>query len=164
MNAIEIHDLQKKFQGFALKDVSFSLPQGTVMGFIGENGAGKSTTIKCLLNLFKKEHGEILLFGKDHIKHEIEIKSEIGVVFDDLHVPEVLNAMQLDKFMAKVFVNWDSAYYFERLTQFRVPTKKKVKELSRGMKMKLSIALALAHHPKLLILDEPTSGLNRYYS
>lgn len=160
MNAIEIHDLHKTFVGFSLKDVSFSLPQGTVMGFVGENGAGKSTTIKCILNLLKKKHGEILLFGKDHIKHELEVKSEIGVVFDDLHVPEVLNATQLDKFMAKIFPNWDSAYYFERLTQFKVPTKKKVKELSRGMKMKLSIALALAHHPKLLILDEPTSGLD----
>lgn len=160
MNAIEIHDLHKTFVGFSLKDVSFSLPQGTVMGFVGENGAGKSTTIKCILNLLKKKHGEILLFGKDHIKHELEVKSEIGVVFDDLHVPEVLNATQLDKFMEKIFPNWDSTYYFERLTQFKVPTKKKVKELSRGMKMKLSIALALAHHPKLLILDEPTSGLD----
>lgn len=160
MNAIEIHDLHKTFVGFSLKNVSFSLPQGTVMGFVGENGAGKSTTIKCILNLLKKNHGEILLFGKDHIKHELEVKSEIGVVFDDLHIPEVLNATQLDKFMAKIFPNWDSAYYFERLTQFKVPTKKKVKELSRGMKMKLSIALALAHHPKLLILDEPTSGLD----
>ncbi|KOS69414.1 ABC transporter [Lysinibacillus contaminans] len=160
MNALEIHDLHKSFEGFALKNVSFSLPQGTVMGFVGENGAGKSTTIKCVLNLLKKKHGEILLFGKDHIEHELEIKSDIGVVFDDLHVPEVLNATQLDKFMAKVFPNWDSAYYFERLTQFKVPSKKKVKELSRGMKMKLSIALALSHHPKLLILDEPTSGLD----
>ena len=160
MNAIEIHGLHKNFAGFSLKDVSFSLPQGTVMGFVGENGAGKSTTIKCILNLLKKKHGEILLFDKDHIKHELEVKSEIGVVFDDLHVPEVLNATQLDKFMAKVFKNWDSAYYFERLKQFKVPPKKKEKELSRGMKMKLSIALALAHHPKLLILDEPTSGLD----
>lgn len=79
------------------------------MGFVGENGAGKSTTIKCILNLLKKNHGEILLFGKDHIQHEQEVKTEIGVVFDDLHVPEVLNAMQLDKFMAKIFKNWDSA-------------------------------------------------------
>ncbi|WP_107923039.1 ABC transporter ATP-binding protein [Lysinibacillus parviboronicapiens] len=160
MNAIEIHDLHKSFVGFSLKDVSFSVPQGTVMGFVGENGAGKSTTIKCILNLLKKEYGEILLFGKDAAEHEIAIKNDIGVVFDDLHVPETLNATQLDKFMKKVFISWDSHYYFERLAQFKIPVQKRVKELSRGMRMKLSIALALSHHPKLLILDEPTSGLD----
>ncbi|MDM5232284.1 ABC transporter ATP-binding protein [Lysinibacillus pakistanensis] len=160
MNAIEIHDLHKSFEGFSLKDVSFSVPQGTVMGFVGENGAGKSTTIKCMLNLLKKEYGEILLFGKDIVEHELSIKNDIGVVFDDLHIPETLNATQLDKFMKKVFKTWDSSYYFERLRQFKIPEKKRVKELSRGMRMKLSIALALAHHPKLLILDEPTSGLD----
>jgi len=160
MNAIEIHDLHKSFDGFSLKDVSFSVPQGTVMGFVGENGAGKSTTIKCMLNLLKKEYGEILLFGKEIVEHELSIKNDIGVVFDDLHIPETLNATQLDKFMKKVFKTWDSSYYFERLRQFKVPEKKRIKELSRGMRMKLSIALALAHHPKLLILDEPTSGLD----
>lgn len=160
MNAIEVHDLQKSFKGFSLKDVSFSVPQGTVMGFVGENGAGKSTTIKCILNLLKKEYGEILLFGKDVVEYELSIKNDIGVVFDDLHVPETLNATQLDKIMKKVFKTWDSDYFFERLAQFKVPEKKKVKELSRGMRMKLSIALALSHHPKLLILDEPTSGLD----
>lgn len=160
MNAIEVYDLQKSFEGFALNDVSFSVPQGTVMGFVGENGAGKSTTIKCILNLLKKEHGEILLFGKDVVEHELSIKNDIGVVFDDLHVPETLNATQLDKFMKKVFKTWDSGYYFERLAQFKIPVRKKVKELSRGMRMKLSIALAMSHHPKLLILDEPTSGLD----
>lgn len=160
MNAIEIHDLHKGFEGFFLKDISFSVLQGTVMGFVGENGAGKSTTIKCMLNLIKKEYGEILLFGKDHVEHELSIKNDIGVVFDDLHVPETLNATQLDKIMRKVFQTWDSDYYFERLAQFKVPKRKKIKELSRGMRMKLSIALALAHHPKLLILDEPTSGLD----
>jgi len=160
MNAIEIHDLHKSFDGFSLKDVSFSVPQGTVMGFVGENGAGKSTTIKSMLNLLKKEYGEILLFGKEIVEHELSIKNDIGVVFDDLHVPETLNATQLDKFMKKVFKTWDSGYYFERLVQFKIPERKRVKELSRGMRMKLSIALALAHHPKLLILDEPTSGLD----
>ncbi|MCL1695408.1 MULTISPECIES: ABC transporter ATP-binding protein [unclassified Lysinibacillus] len=160
MNAIEIHDLRKSFTGFSLNDVSFSVPQGTVMGFVGENGAGKSTTIKCILNLLKKEYGEILLFGKDIVEHELAIKNDIGVVFDDLHVPETLNATQLDKFMKKVFKTWDSNYYFERLAQFKIPQRKKVKEFSRGMRMKLSIALALSHHPKLLILDEPTSGLD----
>lgn len=130
------------------------------MGFVGENGAGKSTTIKCMLNLVKKEYGDILLFNKDHVEHEQSIKNDIGVVFDELHVPETLTATQLDKIMKKVFKTWDKNYYFERLAQFNVPKKKKIKELSRGMRMKLSIALALSHHPKLLILDEPTSGLD----
>ncbi|MFJ6207671.1 ABC transporter ATP-binding protein [Lysinibacillus sp. NPDC092081] len=160
MNAIEIHDLHKSFEGFSLNDVSFSVPQGTVMGFVGENGAGKSTTIKCILNLLKKEYGEILLFGKDIVEHELSIKNDIGVVFDDLHVPETLNATQLDKIMKKVFKTWNSSYYFERLAQFKIPERKKVKNFSRGMRMKLSIALAMSHHPKLLILDEPTSGLD----
>jgi len=160
MNAIEVHDLQKNFKGFSLNDVSFSVPQGTIMGFVGENGAGKSTTIKCILNLLKKEYGEILIFGKDVFENELSIKNDIGVVFDDLHVPETLNATQLDKIMKKVFKTWDSGYFFERLVQFKVPERKRVKELSRGMRMKLSIALALSHHPKLLILDEPTSGLD----
>ncbi|WP_341301963.1 ABC transporter ATP-binding protein [Lysinibacillus sp. FSL H8-0500] len=160
MNAIEIHNLHKDFESFSLKDISFAVPQGTIMGFVGENGAGKSTTIKCMLNLLKKEYGEILLFGKDIVEHELSIKNDIGVVFDDLYVPDTLNATQLDKMMKKVFKAWDSDYYFERLIQFNVPKRKKIKELSRGMRMKLSIALALAHHPKLLILDEPTSGLD----
>lgn len=160
MNAIEIHNLHKDFESFSLKDISFAVPQGTIMGFVGENGAGKSTTIKCMLNLLKKEYGEILLFGKDIVEHELSIKNDIGVVFDDLYVPDTLNATQLDKMMKKVFKTWDSDYYFERLIQFNVPKRKKIKELSRGMRMKLSIALALAHHPKLLILDEPTSGLD----
>ncbi|GLC87346.1 ABC transporter ATP-binding protein [Lysinibacillus piscis] len=160
MNAIEVRHLHKSFEGFSLHDISFSVPEGTIMGFIGENGAGKSTTIKCILNLLKKDYGEILLFGKDIVEHEISIKNDIGVVFDDLYVPETLNATQLDKIMKKVFKTWDSDYYFERLAQFKVPAYKKVKTLSRGMRMKLSIALALAHHPKLLLLDEPTSGLD----
>lgn len=103
-----------------------------------------------MLNLLKKEYGEILLFNKDHVEHELSIKNDIGVVFDDLHVVETLNATQLDKIMKRVFQTWDSDCYFKRLAQFNVPKRKKVKELSRGMRMKLSIALAMAHHPKLL--------------
>ena len=129
------------------------------MGFVGENGAGKSTTIKCMLNLLKRIWRNFAIWQRSCRTRTID-KNDIGVVFDDLHVPETLNATQLDKIMSKVFQTWDSGYYFERLAQFKVPKRKKIKELSRGMRMKLSIALALAHHPKLLILDEPTSGLD----
>ncbi|MEO4053471.1 ABC transporter ATP-binding protein [Solibacillus sp. CAU 1738] len=160
MNAIEIIQLTKRFDTFALKDVSFTLEQGTVMGFVGENGAGKSTTIKCILNLLKKDAGNIFIFGKNHRKDETAWKEEIGVVFDDIYFPTMMTAKQIDRFLAKVYKNWDTTYFFHLLERFKVPDNKKIEKLSRGMKMKLSIAAALAHHPKLLILDEPTSGLD----
>ncbi|WP_052124232.1 ABC transporter ATP-binding protein [Ureibacillus manganicus] len=159
-NAIEIQKLRKILHSFQLKDVSFTLPKGTIMGFVGENGAGKTTTIKCILDLLKKDNGKIKLFGKEMHEDELSIKSDIGVVFDDLHFPQNLTAKKISKFMAKVFSNWDDSYYFHLLTKLKVQENKRINELSRGMKMKLSIAIALSHHPKLLILDEPTSGLD----
>ncbi|CAM5185446.1 ABC-2 type transport system ATP-binding protein OS=Ureibacillus acetophenoni OX=614649 GN=SAMN05877842_101531 PE=4 SV=1 [Ureibacillus acetophenoni] len=159
-NAIEVINLRKFLQKFQLKDVSFTLPKGTIMGFVGENGAGKTTTIKCILDLLKIDAGKIRLFGKEMSEDDLAIKSEIGVVFDDLHFPETLTAKKISKFMNKVFSNWDESYYFHLLNKLKVQENKKLNELSRGMKMKLSIAIALAHHPKLLILDEPTSGLD----
>lgn len=158
--AIEVANLRKKFPQFQLVDVSFQLPTGTIMGFVGENGAGKTSTIKCLLNLLQKDSGEVKLFGLDHVEHDIAIKEQIGVVFDDLYVPETLNATQINHILEKIYANWDEAYYVELLKRFKIPIKKPIKQLSRGMRMKLSIAMALAHHPKLLILDEPTSGLD----
>jgi len=159
-NAIEVINLRKFLQKFQLKDVSFTLPKGTIMGFVGENGAGKTTTIKCILDLLKIDAGKIRLFGKEMSEDDLAIKSEIGVVFDDLHFPETLTAKKISKFMNIVFSNWDESYYFHLLNKLKVQENKKLNELSRGMKMKLSIAIALAHHPKLLILDEPTSGLD----
>jgi len=159
-NAIEVQKLRKTLHKFQLKDVSFTLPTGTIMGFVGENGAGKTTTIKCILDLMKKDNGKIKLLGKEMNEDEMGIKSEIGVVFDDLHFPQNLTAKKISKFMNKVFSNWDDSYYFDLLNKLKVQEDKKLNELSRGMKMKLSIAIALAHHPKLLILDEPTSGLD----
>ncbi|MFC5558111.1 ABC transporter ATP-binding protein [Ureibacillus thermophilus] len=159
-NAIEVENLKKSFHQFQLKDVSFQLPTGTIMGFVGENGAGKTTTIKCLLNLLKKESGEIKIFGLDHTKHETSIKQNIGVVFDDLYIPDTLHATHINNILEKIYDRWDESYYVELLKRFKIPFKKPVKQLSRGMKMKLSIAIALSHHPKLLILDEPTSGLD----
>ena len=160
MNTIEVKHVCKKLGDFELRDLSFHLAQGTVMGFIGQNGAGKTTTIKCLLNLLKITTGSISIFGKNHAEHELEIKENIGVVFDELHVPNSLNAIDLDKFYGNVYKRWDHIYFFNLLERLDVSKYTKVKDLSRGMKMKLSLALALSHHPKLLILDEPTSGLD----
>lgn len=160
MTAISIRNLQKSFPAFTLKNVSFDVQKGTIMGFIGENGAGKSTTIKCILNVLKKDSGLIKIFGYDHTKEEMQIKEEIGVVYDDLPFPETLTGSEIEKFMSRLYKNWDEPLFYQLLKQFKINPAKKVKELSRGMKMKLSIAIALAHHPKLLILDEPTSGLD----
>ena len=160
MNAIEVNHMYKKIGDFQLRDLSFNVEQGTVMGFIGQNGAGKTTTIKCILNSLKITTGNISIFGKNHAEHELDIKENIGVVFDELHVPDSLNAIDLDKFYGNVYTRWDRSYFFGLLERLDVSKYTKVKDLSRGMKMKLSLALALSHHPKLLILDEPTSGLD----
>ena len=160
MNAIEVKHIYKELGDFQLRDVSFNVEQGTVMGFIGQNGAGKTTTIKCILNLLKITAGNISIFGKNHMDHELEIKENIGVVFDELHVPDSLTAIDLDTFYGNVYKRWDRSHFFSLLERLDVSKYIKVKDLSRGMKMKLSLALALSHHPKLLILDEPTSGLD----
>ena len=160
MNAIEVNHMYKKIGDFQLRDLSFNVEQGTVMGFIGQNGAGKTTTIKCILNSLKITTGNISVFGKNHAEHELDIKENIGVVFDELHVPDSLTAIDLDKFYGNVYKRWDRSYFFNLLERLDVSKYTKVKDLSRGMKMKLSLALALSHHPKLLILDEPTSGLD----
>lgn len=158
--AIQIESLSKRFSTFQLSNVSFSLPKGTIMGFIGENGAGKSTTIKCILNLLKKDRGSISIFEQNHTTNDLKWKQEIGVVFDELHFPDMLQPTHINKIMAKTFKKWDEQYFFQLLQKLNVQKNKKIKDMSRGMKMKLSIAVALSHHPKLLILDEPTSGLD----
>ncbi|WP_332648289.1 ABC transporter ATP-binding protein [Lysinibacillus sp. 54212] len=158
MKAIEVKEVSKELGKFKLNNISFHVEQGTVMGFIGQNGAGKSTTIKCILNMLKITEGEIRLFGQQH--SNTELKQLIGVVFDELHVPESLTSLELCNFYEDVYSNWDRTYFFELLDILDVSRYTKVSKLSRGMKMKLGITLALAHHPKLLILDEPTSGLD----
>lgn len=160
MNAIEVKDVSKKIGKFELQNISFEVEQGTVMGLIGQNGAGKSSIIRCILNLFKKTSGEITIFGKDHAHFENEIREDLGIVFDELHVPGNLTAIDLDKIYQKVYKRWDSELFFSLLDRFDISKYDKVKVMSRGMKMKLAIVLALSHHPKLLLLDEPTSGLD----
>lgn len=159
-NILEIKDLCKKYADFELKNVNIQLPKGTIMGFVGENGAGKTTTIKSILNIIKRDSGEIKVFGLDNIKDEKKIKENIGVVLDDSFLSEYLNPTDINKIMKYIYKNWDEKLYFKYIKEFKLPEQKISKEYSSGMKMKLKIAVALSHHPKLLILDEPTSGLD----
>ena len=159
-NILEIKNLSKKYDGFELKNVNIELPKGMIMGFIGENGAGKTTTIKSILNIINRDSGEIKIFGLDNKENERKIKEDIGVVLDDSFLSEYLNPSDINKIMKNIYKNWDEKLYFKYIEDFKLPKEKISKEYSSGMKMKLKIAVALAHHPKLLILDEPTSGLD----
>lgn len=159
-NILEVKNLCKKYNGFELKNVNLELPKGMIMGLIGENGAGKSTTIKSILNVIHKNAGEIKIFDLDHKKEEKQIKEEIGVVLDDSFLSEYLTPADINKMMKHIYKNWDEKLYFQYIDNFKLPKDKISKDYSSGMKMKLKIAVALSHHPKLLILDEPTSGLD----
>ena len=159
MNAIEIQGLEKHYPGFDLK-LDLELPQGCILGLIGENGAGKSTTIKAILGMLPADAGTIRVLGRDNRENFAPARAEIGVVLDEPGIPECLTAEQFGRVLAGIYPNWDTAVYTEHLQRLAIPTGKKYKDFSRGMKMKLSIAAALSHHPKLLVLDEPTSGLD----
>lgn len=159
-NAIEIHGLCKTYDGFALKNLDLTLPKGSIMGFVGQNGAGKSTTIKSLLNIIRPDQGTIRLLGMDYRKEENAIKDRIAVVFDELPFHEQLNAKQLDTILAGLYSQWDSKIFQEYLQRFSLPWKKSFGKFSKGMKMKLQIAAALSHHAELLIMDEATAGLD----
>ncbi|MEG2200155.1 MAG: ABC transporter ATP-binding protein [Anaerovorax sp.] len=158
-NAIEIHGVCKDYTNFQLKDISFQVPSGSIMGIIGENGAGKTTTIKLILNSITKSAGSIKVFGLDHVNDEKQIKRDIGVVLDESYFHESLKPMEIAKILSKLYTNWDDPLFSHYLKTFRIPNNT-VKQLSRGTKMKLSLATALSHHPKLLILDEATGGLD----
>lgn len=157
MNALEIKNLNKSFGDFKLDNLSLTLPSGCIMGLIGENGAGKSTTIKLILDILHKDSGYVTVLGRDNEKLT---KEDVGVVMDEAGIPECLTPEQVGKVMANIFKNWDSAEYARLIKEFALPEKKAYKEFSRGMKMKLSIAVAMSHNAKLLLLDEPTSGLD----
>lgn len=159
-NAIEIHGLCKNYKNYSLKNVDIVLPKGSVMGYIGQNGAGKTTTIKSMLNMIEADEGEIKIFGLDYKKHEKEIKEQIGVVFDELLFHDRLTAKQIGKMLEHIYQKWNQSVYEKYLEEFKLPASKKVKELSRGMRMKLQIATALSHDAQLLIMDEPTGGLD----
>ena len=157
---LEISGLCRHYPSFDLKNVSFSLPVGSIMGFIGENGAGKTTTIKLILNEIRKDGGSVKLFGRDNIADERSAKEQIGVVFDESYFYEGFTAQDVGKILKREFRSWDEILYQKYLREFSLEKGKKIKEYSKGMKMKLSIASALAHRPRLLILDEATSGLD----
>lgn len=157
MNALEIRGLRKSYPGFQLEDLSLTLPSGCILGLIGENGAGKSTTIKLILDIIRRDSGTITVLGREEVRL---VKEDIGVVMDDVGIPECLNAKQVGKVMAGIFRNWEPQTYSALLEKLAIPTKKPFKEFSRGMKMKLGIAVAMSHGAKLLLLDEATSGLD----
>lgn len=159
-NILEIKNLSKHYTEFDLSDINISLQKGCIMGFIGENGAGKSTTIKLILNLIHRNSGEIYLMGSDNRQNEKQLKEDIGVVFDESNFPESMKVPDISKVMKRIYKNWDDSIFNGYIKKFSLPSEKIVKEFSRGMKMKLSIAVALSHHAKLLILDEATSGLD----
>jgi len=159
-NALDIKNLCKSYSDFKLNSVSFTLPAGFIMGFVGQNGAGKTTTIRCILNMAARESGEIKIFGLDNIKDELAVKQELAAVFDEIFFVDTWKVREVEKAIKSFYSQWDSKQYSEYLKKFELPPDKQVKALSRGMKMKLMLAVAMSHGAKLLILDEPTSGLD----
>lgn len=158
--AVEVQGLTKRYPGFTLDHVSFAVPSGSIVGFIGENGAGKSTTMKAVLNLIRRDEGSVRLLGREDGAEYPEIKEQIGVVFDESYFPDNLKIRDVDRIMRSIFRSWESGKFLDYCRRFGLPEKKIVKTFSRGMKMKLSIAAALSHQTKLLIMDEATSGLD----
>ncbi|MBE6066689.1 MAG: ABC transporter ATP-binding protein [Clostridium lundense] len=159
-NILEVNNLRKEYNDFTLRNISFSLERGYIMGFIGPNGAGKSTTIKLIMNLIKKNTGEIKIFGLDNIAHEKDIKQKIGFVYDENYYYEELTINEMKKIISPFYINWDEKSFQNYIKQFDLNPKKKIKELSKGMKIKFSLAVAISHGAELIIMDEPTSGLD----
>lgn len=160
-NALQLEHVTKSYQNYTLHDISFELPCGCIMGLIGENGAGKSTTIKSILGAVKPDRGKITVLGCDNKAEAFtRIKDDIGVVLDEACFPDGLTPLQVNRVMKNIYRNWKEDVFFGYLRKFDLPEKKMFKNFSRGMKMKLSMAVALSHQPRLLILDEATSGLD----
>jgi ABC-2 type transport system ATP-binding protein len=160
MDALDVKGLSKEYQDFSLTDVSFTLPLGHIMGFVGQNGAGKTTTIRLILNMTPRLAGSIKIFGLDTIEDEQKIKQDVAVVFDDTFFADSWKVSDVEKAIRGFYIKWDSTLYHNYVKEFNLPIDKRVRELSRGMKMKLMLAVAMSHEAKLLILDEPTSGID----
>lgn len=159
-NVVEFKHVTKSFKNFSLQDVSFSIKKGYVTGFIGANGAGKSTTIKLLMNLLRKDSGEITVFGLDQSQHNQEIKERIGFVYDENCYYDTLSVKELRKIIAPMYQKWNDDLFYQYLDQFRLPEKQPIKSFSKGMKMKMAIVFAISHDPEFIIMDEPTAGLD----
>lgn len=161
-NILELQQVSKTFpkSNFALQNVTFSLPYGSILGFVGENGAGKTTTIGCILNTIVKNSGTVKLFGKEMTDADTDMREKIGVVYDGDNFPTYWTAAQLAKVMEGFYKQWDNVLFQKFLEEYKLPANQKIKHYSRGMTMKLAIAVALSHHPQLLILDEATGGLD----
>ena len=158
-NAIELKGVTKKFSDFTLGPIDLEIPTGSIVGYIGQNGAGKSTTLKLILGLLTADAGEITVLGEKNPK-DAYVKDRLGVVFDDLHVPEEMTVTDIEAFCRRVYMAWDRDEFMNHIARFALPKKKAVKDFSRGMRMKLSLAIALSHGAELLLLDEATSGLD----
>ncbi|GGN54226.1 ABC transporter ATP-binding protein [Oceanobacillus indicireducens] len=159
-NVIELNKVTKAFEGFKLENLSMTVKKGFITGFIGGNGAGKSTTIKLIMNLLQPDRGDISLFGLDYKNHEKEIKQRIGFVFDNNIFYENSTLLEMKNMIKRAYVNWDDKVFNQYIEKFALPLKKKIKTFSKGMMMKASLAIALSHHAELIIMDEPTSGLD----
>lgn len=159
-NVVELKTVKKQFKGFSVEDIDLEVKQGFVTGFIGANGAGKSTTIKMIMNLLKPDSGEVKLFGLDYKTHEKEIKERIGFVYDGNVFYEGLNLKDIKRIVAPAYKRWDDRLFKQYVEQFELPLHKAIKTFSKGMQMKASLAIALSHHAELIIMDEPTAGLD----
>lgn len=159
-NALEVRNLCKTYNDFSLDSISFTLPAGYIMGFVGQNGAGKTTTIRLILNMANRTGGEVKIFGLDNIEDELTVKQELAAVFDEICFVDVWRVREVEKVIKGFYSQWDSEQFAAYLKRFKLPPDKRVKDLSRGMKLRLMLAVAMSHNAKLLILDEPTSGLD----
>jgi len=159
-NILKIKNLKKSYKDFTLDNLTFNVERGSVMGFIGPNGSGKSTTIKLIMNLIKKNSGNINVFGLDNSKHDKEIKQKIGFVYDENYFYEELNIIEMKNILRPFYKGWNDTLFEKYVKEFELSKKNKIKTLSKGMKMKLSLAFALSHNAELIIMDEPTSGLD----
>ncbi len=157
-NALAVSGLTKTYQDFILDHVSFTVPNGSIVGLIGENGAGKSTTLNAILGLIQKEDGIVSILGSQELSRDT--KEYIGVVFDGSNYPEILSPRKLNRVMKNIYKSWDEQVYFRLLKEFSLPPDKQIRQFSKGMKMKLAISVAFSHHSRMLILDEATSGLD----
>ncbi len=159
-DVIKLSNVTKKYSDFTLDHVSFSVPKGCICGFIGQNGAGKTTTIKSILDIIKTDEGSIEVLGGDMQKDGAALKERIGVVYDEMGFHEFMTPKEINTMMKNIYKNWEEETFFEYLKRFSLPRKKKCGTFSRGMRMKLQIAVAMSHRAELLIMDEPTSGLD----